>query len=575
MPTITSNGTGGGNWSATTTWNGGAVPIDDDTVVIASGDTVIFNVDTSGFANGINGLTITGTLKVSTSTSSYMKMKAATYIGGAGTFNIGESGDAIPFAVKFTLTGGAGWYIKCDDGTGLTVTVYGAEPTYNYIYLSGNEAIGQTELSVATDVRGDIWAVGDTVIILDEERVIAAAGIAETTITITAGLTAAKVTGDPIILITRNVRILAAGTPTALFATPIGSVTIGGGEINANNITMFAGGSITISGGALTNASYIGSATIATINGGTITDCSTGAFHNANAFMSGGLIAGCSYAFRTQTKYCLLSGGLIYGCIYAFVSGFMVYMTGGIINKCTYAFDISTGSVNMYGGTVSNCTNGLYYAGNAIITGGTFTGNTYHLRQSSGSKLYGITLTGGTENYQYASVNGITEIFDYGGADGAYKAWTRGGIITSQTSVKPTGYTQAYLMALESTTYECFRTIPLLIPAGKSVSISVNLRKSASMSYLPRAYLLNSIGNPIFGATPVDTFTMTNSTDTWESDTFTIDNSASAYNKEYTLWFVAKNASGNVYSAYDITTQGGSGGGSVKILPYSGKVGLA
>jgi len=48
---ITSNGTGGGNWSATTTWAGGVVPVPGvNTVTIAAGDTV--NVDSASETSG-------------------------------------------------------------------------------------------------------------------------------------------------------------------------------------------------------------------------------------------------------------------------------------------------------------------------------------------------------------------------------------------------------------------------------------------------------------------------------------------------------------------------------------------
>lgn len=74
MPTKTSNGTGGGLWGDGATWVGGVIPADQDTVVIASGDTVTFNVDMTGWT-GIAGITVTGTLKASRVTSSYLYMK--------------------------------------------------------------------------------------------------------------------------------------------------------------------------------------------------------------------------------------------------------------------------------------------------------------------------------------------------------------------------------------------------------------------------------------------------------------------------------------------------------------------
>jgi len=147
-------------------------------------------------------------------------------------------------------------------------------------------------------------------------------------------------------------------------------------------------------------------------------------------------------------------------------------------------------------------------------------------------------------------------------------------VVTSQTSVMPTGYSIAYLLDPESAIYPVFFTKTFTALAGETVNIEVQLRKDASMTYLPRVYLVKSIENPLVGATPVDTFTMTDSTDTWETDTFTIANSTD-YDQDYTLWFVAQNATGNAYSAYDITTQGGGGGGgAVSIQPIQSAVRL-
>jgi hypothetical protein len=493
MAIITS--VGSGLWSNAAVWDTG-VPVDGDDVVIASGHTVTFNVDQSAFSTGVS-VTITGTLNHTTTPGVYcLYAKTGASITGAGTWNIGTSGTPIPFAAKHTITGAAGWYV--DGVAGLTMTVFGAEPTYTYVKLSGDEAIGQTELSVDTNVTGDIWTAGDLVRINDinkaqetEERTIAGGGIAAGTITVTAGLTAAKSTGAYVCLITRNIKIIAVGTGTRTVYRV--ALTIQSG--------MWYG----------VNKNMLETCTSATISGGTFSGNSYGLYTCTSAMISGGTFSGNNFG----------------------------------LHSCT----------------------------SAMISGGTFTSNTYDLRATDG-RLYNIAITSATEHYQYTSMNPAynnCQSENHDGTDGALKAWMKGGVITSQNTTKPDGYTQAYTHALESSVYPCFWYKQFSVEPGKTVNIEVQLRKDASMTYLPRAYLVASVGNPLAGATPIDSFTMTNSVDTWETDTFTITNSTN-FDQDYTLWFSAQNATGNAISAYKITTEGG--GGSVKILPGLGSVRL-
>ncbi len=97
-------------WSNPANWDGGvAVPANNDSVTIPSGQTCEFDVDQSGFADGIDGLTITGTLKLTrTAGTYYLKIKAAKTITGAGIFDCGTAVSIIPFTAKHTMGGGAG-----------------------------------------------------------------------------------------------------------------------------------------------------------------------------------------------------------------------------------------------------------------------------------------------------------------------------------------------------------------------------------------------------------------------------------------------------------------------------------
>lgn len=552
MATRTSVGSGA--WSAAGTWDT-AVPVDGDDVVIASGHTVTFDVDQSAFTTGV-GITITGTLNHTTTTGTYcLFAKTGASIVGAGTWNIGTSGTPIPFAAKHTITGAAGWYV--DGNAGLTMTVYGAEPSIKYVKLSGAEEIGQTELSIDTDVTGDIWAAGDIIRINDinnakesEERVIAAGGIAAGAITVTAGLTEAKSTGAIICLITRNVKVIGNSTGKTIYrvGNTANKLTIGGG--------MFYG---------YASKWFFELCHYAEVSGGTFS-ISYYVFYNTNYYtVSGGVFSGNDYALRNSADV-KVTGGLFVGNTAVLNNCNPLLVTDGLFSGngtvISGASPLSvTGGVFSGNGTVVSSTN-------LVISGGTLTSNANDLYSSTGT-LHNTALTGTVEHNNYTAMYYFwlnCQSIEHDGIAGAFKAWCKGGVVTSQTSVKPDGYVQAYLLDPESATYPVFFTKQFSVEPGKTVNIEVQLRKDASMTYLPRAYLMASIGNPLAGATPVDSFTMTNSVDTWETDTFSIENTTD-YDQDYTLYFVAQNATDNAYAAYDITTAGGSGGGgAVRII---------
>lgn len=85
MATITS--VASGNWGTAGTWDSG-VPVNGDDVVIAEGHSVTFNVDQSGFANGLTGLTINGMLIWSGTSSTTLKMNGN--ITGTGKLIVGH-----------------------------------------------------------------------------------------------------------------------------------------------------------------------------------------------------------------------------------------------------------------------------------------------------------------------------------------------------------------------------------------------------------------------------------------------------------------------------------------------------
>ena len=141
MATITS--TTSGNSSAGSTWVGGVAPGDNDAVVVAAGHTVLFDQDTSGFANGFAGVTIQGgvtpgmlVFKYSADGTYYLKIKTGTTISGTLSTNKGRllansdgvwgNTGALPYGRKAIIALAGTAQIA---GTNLDIALYGTQPT--------------------------------------------------------------------------------------------------------------------------------------------------------------------------------------------------------------------------------------------------------------------------------------------------------------------------------------------------------------------------------------------------------------------------------------------------------------
>lgn len=559
-----------GDWSAAGTWDTG-VPADGDDVVIASGHEVVFDVDQSAFTTGVK-VTITGTLTHTTAAGSYcLYIKTGASVVGAGTWNVGTSATPIPFNSKHLITGAAGWYVDGNDG--LALNVYGAEPEYKYIKLSDAEAAGQTELSVDTDVTGDIWAAGDLVTICNinkgrnaEERTIAAGGISSNTITVTSGLTAAKLAGSVICLLTRNIRFVATGTPQRTI------YRVGTSENKLN-----------VGGGLFYKCAnwFFDLCSFASFTGGVIASSQQG-FYNSRENSFTGVVftnsgSGINGVWRSTQTNCIYAGNdsacslthsntITGGKFFGNANGINSALLDNIYN-CEFVGHYSAIRAPS-GGSISNCS---ITAGQTAIMGSTGYWATNLTMNNLGNELetcagtfYNCLFTHATEHYGYTSTisNLITEncqSFDHDQVAGAFKAWMVGGTVTYQTGTKPAGYDGSYQLALVNANYHDFCHFCVTVPAGSKLDIEVQLRKSASMTYKPKAVLVNSKESPLAGVTPVKSFTMTDSVDTWEKETWSLDNSAGAFNKEYTIWFIAKNANGNAYGAYKLIPPAGGG----------------
>jgi len=538
MATITS--VGSGLWSAAGTWDAG-VPADGDDVVIASGHEIEFDVDQSAWATGIYSLVnaATSVIKLTRTAGTYcMKLRGGMTVNLYCTIDAGTVDDPIPTGTKHHI-----WWLAGNGGFngqyGGVIKSYGANPTYKFIRTSGVEAVGQTRLEVDTDVSGDIWATGDTIRICDingfDAQTTTISGIGTDYIDITDALTAEKSAGSYIVLMERNIKfeMVQAGSSW-------GFVRYSNKEyLFVNTYFPQSGGS-----GILqdpTNTNYFEGCTCAVYR------YATKDFYTryVDCIFTGDAGADTDYSF-TAASYPSFTD-----CI--FIGHYKTYFPKSIspifrnckFIGCERAFWVS------YGVELFDCE----FMGNGANLFSTY-GKMKNCLFSSGDDA----LVPKTNEYPLACSVDHNQVSD------AYKAWSLGGITASVSSPLPSGFDIAYLTTLSSAADHGYWNKLFTVPAGKTINIEVQLRKSTSMTYLPRVWVALSKDNPFHEPDMiVDEFTMTDSVDTWESDTFTVSNGTD-YDQDYELYFVGMNATGSMYSAYRISSSG-SGGTVIRNVP--------
>jgi hypothetical protein len=545
MAVITSAGTGA--WNTGATWVGGSKPADGDSVVIAAEHTVTFDANLAGDGIDLAGMTITGTLTATTTAGAY-NLKCSGDIGGAGTFNIGSSGTPYPSTCTFTIDfdGTAKGFVGTN---GLVLNFYCTQPTNKYVKLSAPEAIGQTELSVDTNLTADIWKAGDTVYICDVDagldavsKVIAAGGIAATTLTITVALAAAKVTGAYIVLVTRNVKV--TGSTIYVFTDIHGSVlrcevsgcTNGMSGSYSNTVEcVFSGGTR-----AFNNCYYN------TITGYVI-GYTSGLYQSYSNTISG-LVAGCTRGF--DGCYANTVSGSIVGCTSAFYNTYATTLSGSIIG-CTNGLHYSYS--NIVSGTISGTTYALYYSYTNIISG-VITGATYGLYFSYSNVLYNSLVDATTELSNYTDAKNIpssyTSSYDHDQVSGAFRSWTRGGITESNVVTVPPGYTKSYKMTCEDANNPVFQQEQVLIRPGETLKVIAYIKFADDHSaYKPRIQIVDCGADPLWGtgeAYLAEAQVASGTSTDWQTVTVEYENTNTIPMPVF-MRTLAKRASGDVY----------------------------
>jgi len=141
MATITSTATG--NFSATSTWVGGVVPVDGDAFVIATGHTVTYDPVTpvtTGFAES----TIYGILQTKLNSTNVLRMNARLVIQGGGTFHA-RKGHTLQF--RGVATGSR--------------LLYQVEADNASLIMEGSDGMPSTTLTATANERSTSFSVAD------------------------------------------------------------------------------------------------------------------------------------------------------------------------------------------------------------------------------------------------------------------------------------------------------------------------------------------------------------------------------------------------------------------------------
>ena len=493
MATRTSTGVGG-DWSAAGTWDTG-VPLDGDTVIVAEGTTVDFDVDQSAFVTGII-MRIDGILTVKAGADRYMKLGGNVTFGSSGTreWRIGSAETPFPVTNKFTLDLNGAKEVTLTNGKCLW---YCAEPVTRSIRLSGAEAAGQTELSVDTDVSGesDHWYAGAEVRIDNvnkandsELRTIAVGGVAAGVITITAGLTASKVAGSYVHLLTRNIRVIGhTGSGRCFYG--------GSGSILGADIRPSATGSGII---------YSSGNAVSTISG-----CARGINDGSGNTVSA--ISGCTY-------------GIYYG------SGNTVSTISGCDNG------INGGYGNTVS-TISGCDNGINCSG-ARLVGTVFSDNTADVATDV-----------------YAMADALTpRSYQHNGVAGDNRVWCGAGSGATDATVAAPGFADSFKLTMTNASFWTRMDDEITVYEGRPIVIVGQIKNGTTgLTGRARLELFEELAeDPLpFGGTPIEQDIAPDDTD-WHEVRWLYTASKTT---TLTIRFSAKHGSNNAWGAWRVENQ--------------------
>lgn len=225
MATINSAATG--NWSSTSTWSGGVVPVLGDKAIIQTGHVVtvdgtysVGDDQSSNTANS-NSLVLLGTLKASRSVNSQLTVRGTLAFNANGVLDYGKAGDIIPDGVTATIiindsaTLAAGKHgITMLSSTATKIWMRGIAKTRNTT-LTATISAGAVNPTIQVAAAAN-WKVGDRIALASDNYDYNNAGallvsaVSGTSITLSGTVTQARSIGCSVGNLSSNVTVKSA-----------------------------------------------------------------------------------------------------------------------------------------------------------------------------------------------------------------------------------------------------------------------------------------------------------------------------------------------------------------------------
>lgn len=569
--------------SDSTVWDGGTPLADGDSITIAAGHVLTWDMDKSAWAVGVAGITIPGhasttpgQLTFSTSPGTYvLPIKDATTIGGTNLANkgrlwIGSQGTPYPTTCLAKIL-----FLGTATAANITlayldVQIWAAEPATRWCRLTASAS--GTTLTIDADVRGD-WAAGDTVAVCQwqsgsstNELYTIQSVDSATQITLTGTVNPAKAIGSAVLKINRPVELWSATTSGSSYSVVNGGGTVVGNvfqcamrHTGTTNQTARSGSAYVNQIRAIIRGSIYGFNNGIDVNYGCTLDAVVVNCGNGILYSSGGV------------RWCSIAG-VIAGCNNAVASSYANVVQASAVVVCN---NQGTSMSGQFGGKLIGNAVAVFgtqivveFMRTAKIGGAGVDANGQDIGYSLATRGYGVSL-GSTNQvasgaYQFPCDSPYPYHFFYDVADGNGTAqpgrlayWGNGGYGKSEDWVLGTHGTPPVPLAFVhkanfgNNVGKMYIDIPLWVDAGRPIRAAVYLCKQQNgMVATPRAELIDptvpwgGAGEVLAGATMADDLT-------WQTIRLQYANaSASPQRLALRVWGI--NGSGSLYWAYQV-----------------------